>query len=188
MAHAGQRNLKMIKDNAILYKKYDIDDTNCIIWVNEAVSDLARRYDTALEMKTTEIVVTDINSFFEMPEGVVKILRLEIKKDNIKFDNFLVMPPYHIKIGQTGTFILYYLTTPANSIEMTDIPNIHVLYHDALAKFVASKELSRINKTDPLVGQLMDEFMADTERAHEVLRSMKKTKRVMPKTHIAADY
>lgn len=175
----GRMNAKMIIDNAILLKDDEIESTYGILWINDAISVLCEKYNTACQRKVLDVVIDKDITQYEVPEDYqvfINVAWIEKKEGDkyFRYYDWNVKDYNRIDIAEKGEYKIYFNTVPENVLELKEIPTIHPLYHTSLSRYVASKELERIDKTDPKAVNLFEEFLNRADSVNSRLSTKKK--------------
>lgn len=170
-------NVQEIKDYALLLSGFkDIPNSYVYMYINEAVNDLSR-FDTAGIKKTIYLYGTE-EDWTELPSGCLAVKR--VFKDNVLTSGY-VIENGQIKFDIPGEYKAEVLITPSKVTTLTEVPEIHLLYHDALAYYVAFKETSRIFMHEDLIQGnnkvlLFTEYNRRAEQANSKLMGMKRSR------------
>lgn len=132
-------------------------------YINEAMSILASKYDTACVKKEINFNADSIDNLeFDVPSDFIGIIRCK-DSSNLKYKKYTV-DNISIKFDDIGTYSVEYMTIPIlvskENYDFTigdDVPPINPSYHVAISFYLAS--MSLINDTDPAKNSnLMVEF------------------------------
>lgn len=122
-------------------------------WLNDAKNQLAIRYDTACNLVSTTIACTDETLFYDLPDELLRINYIAASNGTKYDDDFYKTDHGQIKFDNKDTYTLFYLVETDSVIgNAGEIPQIHSLYHRAMAKHIASMELTDLkpSKADTL--------------------------------------
>ena len=164
--------VKLIVDQAIIHKDMPIDSVYARRWINEGMTELAIKYDSACVRETEEMECTDVLDEYPLPTGA-KAVRRVYREDKNEYHDFMIDMGY-IKFGNKGKYNVQYLRQPVNVKTESEEPEIHPDYHLLLSLFIASRELARVNKIDPKAPQLLQEFYFKADQVNNRLSNMKR--------------
>lgn len=154
-----------------------IDELYTVNYVNEGMRKLAMNFAYAGVEETVDIEVTDIYSFYALPDKTLSVK--SIYRDNLKYTGRVRVDGTEIQIPEKGTFSVTVRKFPTNVTADTSTPEIPLPFHDALAKWVAYKERSRIfTDSDPTAQQFLNDFWGS---ARDVNVMMKRRNRQIKK-------
>jgi hypothetical protein len=164
--------VKLILDQARILKDNAIDSIYGRRWLNEAMYTLSNKYDSACKSNTSTITCDDVKEEYDLPSGCRAVRKVTDSDGNI-------YSQYSIDLGKItfedeDTYTIKYLSTPSNVLTDNEEPEIHQDYHLALSLYVASRELSRVNKTDTRARELLQEFYIETDSINSRLMNMKR--------------
>lgn len=172
-------NCQEIKNLALLHcGQRDIPDSYVLMYINEAMTELATRFDSAGKKETTYLY--GINDMWtDLPDNCIAVKRC-FKGDTLT-DDFLVENG-QIKFHTEGEYKVEYIATQDNVTSLTATPQINILFHNALAYYVAYKEMTRIFMHEDLIEGnnkilLVTEYHRQAEQANKKLTTMKKSRR-----------
>lgn len=167
-----------IKNLALLLcGQRDISDTYVYMFINEALSDLAIKFDEAGKKETTYLYGID-DIWTDLPDKCISVKR--VSKNGIPETEYLIENG-QIKFPTVGEHKIEYVTMQDKIKALTDIPRINELFHESLAYYVAYKEMTRIFMHEDLTEGnnktlLLAEYNRKTELANAKLRTMKKSR------------
>lgn len=172
-------NCQEIKNLALLLcGQREIPDNYVFMYINEAINDLAIRFETAGK-KLTDTISAIKNRWIDLPNSCLSVKRCLL--DDMIYDDFLIENG-QIQFPITHDFNIEYLTYPDRVVELADTPNMHEAFHEALAYYVAYKEMTRIFMHEDLTEGsnkilLITEYHRKAEQANIKLSTMKKSRR-----------
>lgn len=159
----------------VLSGQRDMPDNYLFLYINEAMSDLAIRYDEAGKKDITYLYGDD---WVDLPSGCISIKRCS--KDNVPVTDYLVENG-QIKFIENGEYKIEYIKLHDKITKLTDVPGTNELFHEALAYYVGYKEMARIFMHEDLTQGnnkmlLLTEYNRKIEQASAKLRLMKKSR------------
>ncbi|MBO8161338.1 MAG: hypothetical protein H0Z24_06840 [Thermosipho sp. (in: Bacteria)] len=161
----------------------EINKTYATKFLNEGMEILAEKYDTACVKETTTITATK-NTWYDLPNGFLKIRKVYKDDDEVLPDNYLVDFDQILFI-EDGTYTIEYLRYPNELTVETDTPEIHKAYHKILSYFIASRETSRLfGSENPESARFMQEFEIRAKEIDIKLSSQKRRRRIKTKPFI----
>lgn len=170
-------NVQEIKDYALLLSGFkDIPNSYVYMYINEAMNDLADRFDTAGIKKITYLYGDE--DWTDLPSGSVAVKR--VFKDNVPYSDF-VIENGQIKFNLPGEYKAEVILIPSRVTTSTETPEIHLLYHDCIAYYVAFKETARIFMHEDITEGnnkilLFTEYNRRSEQANSKLMGMKRSR------------
>ena len=177
-------NARQIIDRAVLLKRMPIQDVYGLAFMDEAMNLLSLKYDSACTRKTETVVVTsnNIKDFVTITaeegfRGVESVVLDELKVTNYLVDRNAVQFNYvgtysvNILIKSTVT-----MTIPISTVT-PPTPTINPAYHYALAKFIASRDLTETEPNNPKSVMLMQEFYQEADEVDSRLSNLKRKNR-----------
>lgn len=109
-------------------------------WLNEGLNELAIMFDSACLKGTSQIVCVDVNEYYNLPSGCLRIKEItDEDKDNYKD---YIADESSIKFDSEGTYNLLYYKQPNDVTTTAETPGCHTLYHKALSNYVTHKALA----------------------------------------------
>ncbi|MES0334795.1 MAG: hypothetical protein SFH39_00335 [Candidatus Magnetobacterium sp. LHC-1] len=161
-----------IINQAIVHIRMSIDSVYGRTHINEAMHELAMKYDTACVKTTTTISCTDSDAYYSMPSDCLKVIRV-YDSDGDEYDKTLYrFEQFQIKLDDEDTYTVHYLTTPDSVADNTETPDVNSAYHRPIALFVASKELEDIKPDKSSI--LLSKFYAQVDDVNSKLMNPKK--------------
>lgn len=162
----------------VLCGQREIPDAYVLMYINEAMNDLAIQYDEAGKKEVTYLYGTK-DIWTDLPNNCIAIKRCF--KGDVLEDDFLIENG-QIKFPTEGEHKVEYIATQDNVTALTDTPGINQLFHEALAYYVAYKEMTRIFMHEDLIEGnnkilLITEYHRKAEQANKTLQTMKKSRR-----------
>jgi hypothetical protein len=176
-------NLTNIKQIATMLSGFnDIPEANVKLFVIEAVTDLATRYDTAGVKETTYLY--GIDEWTDLPQECLAVKR--VFKNNEPYDDFIIENG-KIKFDEEGEYKAELINLPLRFTSTTSYDftlNLNPLYMYAVCYFVAYKETSRIFMHEDMTQgnnkmMLLAEYNKRAEEAHSKIRDMKRSRKRM---------
>lgn len=167
-----------IKNLALLLcGQRDIPDAYVFMYINEAMNDLATKYDEAGKKEVTYLYGVD-EVWTDLPDRCTSIKR--VSKNNVPVTDYLIENG-QIKFSTVGEHKVEYVTMQDKVSALTDTPRINELFHEALAYYVAYREMTRIFMHEDLTQGnnkilLLSEYNRRIEQASAKLRTMKKSR------------
>lgn len=161
----------------VLCGQREIPDAYVLMYINEAMNDLAIQYDEAGKKEVTYLYGTK-DIWTDLPNNCIAIKRCF--KGNVLEDDFLIENG-QIKFPTEGEHKVEYIATQDNVTALTDTPGINQLFHEALAYYVAYKEMARIFMHEDLTEGnhkvlLLAEYRRKSGLASTKLRTIKKSR------------
>jgi len=155
-------------------------DTYVIDYINEALDNLAIKYDTARKKVIIALTGTE-NEWTDLPSDCLAVKRC-FKVDNNYVDDDFLIENNQIQFTDTGTYKVECLSMQEHISALTDTPAINIAYHIALAYWVAHKEISREFLLEDMVQgnnkvMLLQEYGVKAEEANNALSSMKRSRK-----------
>jgi len=155
-----------------------IPDAYLIDYVNEIMDSLVVDADSAGKKEVAYLYgIKDI--WTDLPNNCIAIKRCF--KGDVLEDDFLIENG-QIKFPTEGEHKVEYIATQDNVTALTNTPGINQLFHEALAYYVAYKEMTRIFMHEDLIEGnnkilLITEYHRKAEQANRTLQTMKKSRR-----------
>jgi len=149
-----------------------IDDVLAKWYINEALQDLAVKYDTACK-RTAATVVCPAGVWVDLPAGCIRIV-------DVSPAEFYEASLGQIRTETDTTLTITYLTRGVNVVNNTDAPDVHELYHLPLALFMAGRDRQRVFADEESDAQrLMGEFYRMAADINARLMGLKGTRRTL---------
>lgn len=167
-----------IKNLALLFcGQRDIPDTYVYMYINKAMNELATRFDEAGKKEITYLYGID-DMWTDLPDKCISVKRCS--KNGVPETEYLIENG-QIRFPTVGEHKIEYVTMQDNVTALTDTPGIHELFHEALAYYVAYREMTRIFMHEDLTEGnnktlLLAEYNRESEQAATKLRIMKKSR------------
>lgn len=150
-------------------------------YINEAMEKIAISTAVARIEEPTEIEVTSTTDYYDLPDGTIAVRRIENSNDGTEYNGIAKTRNESIRIFNTGTYSVITERLPSNVSLDTQVPEISVLFHRALAKYVAYKARQRVFKKDDPTAQLLQrEFWSMVDYSRTALKNgvKKRPKRI----------
>lgn len=172
-------NCQEIKNLALLLcGQRDIPDVYVLMYINEAMADLVTRFDEAGKKETTYLYgISDM--WTDLPDNCIAVKRCY---KGSMLENDTLIENGQVKFPTEGEHKVEYIAMQDNVTLLTNTPGINRLFHDALAYYVAYKEMTRIFMHEDLTEGnnkilLITEYHRKAEQANKKLTTMKKSRR-----------
>jgi hypothetical protein len=170
-------NWKAIREQAELYK--GAKTTYPRRWFNEAKHLLANMYLSACKFSDTTIDVNDTSISYALPADTKYVRQIRDEHDKPVTLYSVDIMEGNIRFAYVGT---YNVTCAFETDDIVgadgEIPQIKSVYHYAMAKYIASKELeyTRPEKSK----ELLSEFYAEVDQANKSASVGRKGRIIMP--------
>lgn len=151
-------------------------DTSVGLWyINDALSLLATDYPSARK-RSAVTITAEADTWADLPAGTIRIV--ECRVDGQDYSD------YEASLGQIRfqdavTAQLQVLLPPNKQIQ-DNAPDIHEMYHQPLALYMAARERQRVFADEESdAARLMGEFQRAVQRVDAALTNLKGTRRTM---------
>jgi hypothetical protein len=167
-----------IKNLALLLcGQRDIPDAYVFMYINKAMNELATKFDEAGKKEVTYLYGVD-EVWTDLPDRCTSVKR--VSKNNIPVTDYLIENG-QIKFPTVGEHKVEYIAMQDRVTKLSDTPSINELFHEALAYYVAYREMTRIFMHEDLTQGnnkilLLSEYNREAELANTKLRTMKKSR------------
>jgi hypothetical protein len=164
---------KDIIDLAVLHKQMSISEVYAKKWFNEGKKKLAYEYDTACKKVPHSFTVTDATVSYDLPTGCLRIKSVKDSNNN-KYTDFYA-DDTSISFEHEDVYNVVCLLEPDDfkgSIQTAEIPEIRPEFWPALAKYIASSELSDCKPSKAT--DLYNKFLSESETVDMRLKRMSK--------------
>lgn len=162
-----------------------IPEAYTYLFINEVLYDLAMNYDEA--GKKEDYYITQIkDEWTNLPDNCTAVKRcFRINNSSPSYGSpttdFLIENG-QIQFGVEADYKIEYIALPDKISKLTDIPDINQLFHDAIAYWVAYKELCRVFMHEDMTegttkSLLLTEYGRKAQQANTKLRLMKKSRK-----------
>lgn len=152
-----------IRNKAAAYVGKSVDDATALEIINDALDEIS---DLGLCYANID-VTAEAGKWYDLPDDATAVVQVTDSEGNFVY-NWKQLGQ-RIMFSIPGSYVISARRQPPHIESLSVEPQIHPLYHQAIATYFKAVQKLRVNDESSDGHRLMEQFRSDVQRAYNIL-------------------